>query len=84
MAFCFVQGTVGHFSAPAHRRRTRRAHHGGENKNEKLDPCGENDFLPARLAFFHTAPPGPINTGNHRFSLLDVHIYIHSRRRHAP
>lgn len=47
-----------------------RTHRRGENKNEKLDPCGENDFLPARLAFFHTAPPGPINTGNHRFSLL--------------
>jgi hypothetical protein len=63
------------FPHRAHRCRTRRAHRGGENKNEKLDPCGENDFLPARLAFFHTAPPGPINTGNHRFSLLDVHIY---------
>lgn len=49
-----------------------RAHHHGENKNEKLDPCGENDFLPARLAFFHTAPPGPINTGNHRFFLLSA------------
>lgn len=47
-----------------------RARRHGENKNEKLDPCGENDFLPARLAFFHTAPPGPINTGNHRFTLL--------------
>lgn len=47
-----------------------RTHRHGENKNEKLDPCGENDFLPAHLAFFHTAPPGPINTGNHRFSLL--------------
>lgn len=59
------------------------AHRGGENKNEKLDPCGENDFLPARLAFFHTAPPGPINTGNHRFSLLDapriyIYLYIHT------
>jgi len=66
------------FPPPAHRSCTRRAHRGGENKNEKLDPCGENDFLPARLAFFHTAPPGPINTGNHRFSLLDVHIYIYT------
>jgi len=65
------------FPPCALRRRTRRAHRGGENKNEKLDPCGENDFLPARLAFFHTAPPGSINTGNHRFSLLDSHIYIY-------
>jgi len=66
------------FPPRAHRRRTRRAHRGGENKNEKLDPCGENDFLPARLAFFHTAPPGPINTGNHRFSLsMLIYICIH-------
>lgn len=65
------------FPPRAHRRRTRRAHRGGENKNEKLDPCGENDFLPARLAFFHTASPGPINTGNHRFSLLSMLIYIY-------
>lgn len=66
MAFCFVQGMVGHFSSAAPATHSRRY---GENKNEKLYPCGENDFLPARLAFFHTAPPGPINTGNHRFSL---------------
>lgn len=70
----------------------------GENKNEKLDPRGENDFLPARLAFFHTAPPGPINTGNHRFSVRSslslsltppIYIYIYifllsfCARRHA-
>lgn len=66
MAFCFVQGTVGHFStarACARVRSTllRTAHRSrsSENKNEKLSStlCGENDFLPARLAFFRAARP---------------------------
>lgn len=69
MAFCFVQGTVGHFStAPARARvrstllRTAHRRRSSENKNEKLSStlCGENDFLPARLAFFRVARPPPL------------------------
>lgn len=66
------------FPPRAHRRRTRRAHRGGENKNEKLDPCGENDFLPARLAFFHTAPPvQSIPAIIASLSSMVIYIYIY-------